>query len=100
MVANDSTNQELARRLDQAWTQISARIGRDEYTEYQRGVDRRYEEVEHDIGELRREMEVSVAELKRLIERVVDKGQWRITTMISVLAIVVAALVTIWLKKG
>jgi hypothetical protein len=107
MVADDPTNWELARRLDQIWQLINARIGRDEYAEYQRGVDRRYEEAQHDIENLRHRHDTDLAEIRVWIaeelKKISERSQWRITIImgsLSVLAAVASILVTIWLKKG
>lgn len=107
MVTDDPTNGELQRRLDQIWNLLSARIGRDEYAEYQRGVDRRYEEAGRDIEDLRRKHDADMTEMRLWIteelKKIVEKNQWRVTTMISALSILAAVtgiLITIWLRKG
>jgi hypothetical protein len=107
MVSDDPTNWELQRRLNQIWELINARIGRDEYAEYQRGVDRRYEEAGHDIDDLRHTHETDMAEMRlwvtQELAKIRERTQWRVTTMISCLTIfasVVGILVTIWLRKG
>ena len=107
MGSDDPTNWELQRRLNQIWDLLSARVGRDEYAEYQRGVDRRYEEAGHDIDDLSRKHETDMAEMRLWVTqelgKIQERTQWRATTMISSLAIlasVVAILVTIWLRKG
>jgi hypothetical protein len=107
MVTDDPTNWELARRLDQIWSLINARVGRDEYAEYQRGVDRRYEEAQGNIEELRRKHEADMTEMRLWVteelKKIIERSQWRVTTMISALSILAAVtgiLITIWLKKG
>lgn len=107
MVSDDPTNWELQRRLNQIWDLLNARVGRDEYAEYQRGVDRRYEEAGHDIEDLRHKHDTDMAELRlwvnQEINKIRERTQWRVTTMISSLAIlasVVGILVTVWIRKG
>jgi chromosome segregation ATPase len=63
-VADEPSNGELARRLDDIARLLQGLVSRAEYTADQRHVERRFTEMEHDIAEKRRVHEQDIRDLR------------------------------------
>lgn len=107
MVADDPSNWELARRLDQIDRSLRALVGRDGYTEYQRAIERQFAELARDIEDVRRQHTEDVTALHKRIgdeaKTATDRHQWKTMLWVGVFPAVVAVaaiLVQVWLTKG
>jgi hypothetical protein len=80
-VADEVSTGELARRLDEIVRLLQGLVSRVEYTEYQRHVEHRFTELEHDILEKRhahdedmRELRTELNAMRSEITKVRDSG--------------------------
>ena len=107
-MADDITNGELARRLDDLRGAVARLIGRDEYAADQRGDDRRFADLARDIAAVReqltddvKELRDDMAEAKRSSAE--HRQSWRTviyTGLIPAAVVLLSVLVQLWLSRG
>jgi hypothetical protein len=107
-VADEATNAEIARRLDDIYRIL---VGRPEYVSDQRLVERRFVEFERDLADLRSDIrdgktrhDADVETLRRQVteDRKARSTSWRdfvYAGMVPVLVGLVVALITLWTTK-
>lgn len=104
-MADEPSNGELARRLDEIARLLRDVPARGEYLEYQRRVDQRFADMAADIAEVRHVHDVDVKEHQRRHDD--DRKQrgtdWRQALYQGLMPFAVAAaavLLGMWLAKG
>jgi hypothetical protein len=107
-VAEDPSNWELARRLDDIHRLLGGLVGDREYKADQRGTERRLAGLEDDLAEERRERAEAVRAVRELVETQAKRAaegrmSWRSALWTGLLPALVAAIgviVTVLLSHG
>lgn len=95
-MSDDPSNWELARRLDQIYGSVQALIGRAEYAEYQKHIDRQISAMQKDIEAIR-------TEHADYVKTTTSHRQWKTmvyTGLVPALVSLAAILVTLAMHNG
>ena len=107
-MADEPTNGELARRLDDIFRNIQGLIGSAQYIADQRRIDDRLDQVRRDLSEVRSDFQKEVAsvhqritdEAKRAAESRQSWKQILYTGLVPAFVVFLSILVQIWLHGG
>jgi len=105
-VADEPSLGELSRRIDHVTSTLGQLVQRTEYTADRRFDDRRFAEIEADLGELRRTLSDELKALKTSIDAATEKRGTNVRQavyagLLPALFMMVSIVVQIWLAaKG